>query len=137
MAYNPKSLANLKKGGIKGKEAQDAQAKGVEKRREKKTLREIAEIIGSLPAKVICPDGTEMDDATLDVDLVMQQYKKAHNGDTKAARFIMKLKGEDIDKHEVTGADGAPLFTGFRDILPQMPNIEKIIAERDKEHEDE
>lgn len=139
MAYNPKSLQNLKRGGIKAKEAQ---ALGAEAKRKKKSMREWADIFGSKEVDVTLaklPDGTKITEKTdFDGAVVFAMYQQAINkGNTKAAKLLMELRGELIDKHEVTGADGAPLFTGFRDILPQMPNIEKIIAERDKEHEEE
>lgn len=63
-------------------------------RRRKKAMREWAELIGALPAKVMRPDGTLLEEADLDADVVMQQYRKAHDGNTKAAVFIADLKGE-------------------------------------------
>lgn len=65
-----------------------------EARRRKKAMKEWAEIIGALPARVVCPDGKGLEDADLDADVVMQQYRAAHNGSTKAAQFIANLKGE-------------------------------------------
>lgn len=74
-------------------------------RRKKKAMREWAEIIGALPAKVVCPDGSLLDDADLDADTMMQQYRKAHNGDTKAATFIANLKGELKQNIELPGME--------------------------------
>lgn len=68
------------------------------KRKEEKNLREWAKIIGGIKTNVALPDGTLCKDATLDADLIMQQYRKAHAGDTKAARFIAELKGELIQQ---------------------------------------
>lgn len=87
-----------------------------EARRERKRMREWAELIGSLPTPVVCPDGTKLDDGDLDADLVMAQYRAAHKGSTKAATFIAKLKGEIIDRSEVD-AD-------VRSSFPDLPDIE-------------
>lgn len=74
-------------------------------RRRKKAMREWAEIIGALPAKVVCPDGSLLEDADLDADAMMQQYRKAHKGDTKAATFIANLKGEHKQNIELPGME--------------------------------
>lgn len=75
-------------------------------RRAKKTMREWAEIIGSIETPVTQPDGTMIEDGDLDADIVMAQYRKAHKGDTKAAAFLAKLKGVLEDKVAVSG----PMF---------------------------
>lgn len=72
--------ANSRKGGI---------ASGVARRR-KKTLREIMEIYGQMPAEEL--DGVSNDEA-----LVVAQYKLAKSdkaGSTGAASFIRDTKGE-------------------------------------------
>lgn len=73
-----------------------------EARRRKKAMKEWAEIIGSLPAKVVSPDGSTLAEADLDADLIMQQYRAAHNGSTKAATFLANLKGEMEQKVNVS-----------------------------------
>lgn len=66
-----------------------------EARRRKKAMREWAEIIGAIKTNVSRPDGSLMEDADLDADVVMAQYRKAHKGDTKAAQWLANLKGEE------------------------------------------
>lgn len=73
-------------------------------RRAKKTMREWAEIIGSIEVPVTQPDGTALDGGDLDAGIVMAQYRKAHKGDTKAAEFLAKLKGAMEDKVAVAGS---------------------------------
>lgn len=75
----------------------------VEARRRKKAMKEWAEIIGALPIDVVGPDGKKIEDADLDAAAVMAQYRKASKGDTRAARLILDLRGELVQRVEHTG----------------------------------
>lgn len=73
-------------------------------RRENKTLREIAKIIGEKPITITNPDGTK-ETVTYNVAMLNAQYKKAiTEGNTKAAEFIAKLRGEMEDKVSLNGS---------------------------------
>jgi hypothetical protein len=75
-----------------------------EVRKENKTLREIAKIIGEKPITITNPDGTK-ETVTYNVAMLNAQYKKAiTEGNTKAAEFIAKLRGEMEDKVSLNGS---------------------------------
>ena len=75
-----------------------------EVRKENKTLREIAKIIGEKLITITNPDGTK-ETVTYNVAMLNAQYKKAiTEGNTKAAEFIAKLKGEMEDKVSLNGS---------------------------------
>lgn len=87
------AVANGKKGGV---------ASGIA-RREKKTLRELAEMLGQLKVtdeKVVAKmkeAGLEPDSFTHDMAIMMKQYELAEKDDmksTSAAQFIRDTKGE-------------------------------------------
>ena len=64
-------------------------------RRRKKTLRELAEIIGEKTITIKQPDGTKID-VTYDYALVSELFKKAIVlGDVSAAKTLINLKGEE------------------------------------------
>ena len=101
-----------RKGGIASGEA----------RRRKKAMREWAELIGSLPTPVVCPDGTPLEEADLDADVVMQQYRKAHKGDTKAAQFIANLKGEE----QLAGISNTTILVRSEEEAQKLRDIDKL-----------
>jgi hypothetical protein len=75
-----------------------------EVRKENKTLREIAKIIGEKPITITNPDGTK-ETVTYNVAMLNAQFKKAiTEGNTKAAEFIAKLRGEMEDKVSLNGS---------------------------------
>ena len=68
--------------------------KSAEVRREKKRMREWAEIIGEKDTTVINADGEE-ETMPYDMAVVVSMYQKAiDERDVRAAEFIAKLKGE-------------------------------------------
>lgn len=80
-----------RKGGIASGEA----------RRRKKTMREWAEVLGQCKMTLKMPDGSELA-ADINAAVVLKQMNKAINkGDTNAAAFLMRLRGEDVQRHEV------------------------------------
>ena len=64
-----------------------------EQRRQRKTMKEWAEIFGELPVSITGPDGSTQQTNTMG-NIVAAQMAKATKGDTKAARFIAELLGD-------------------------------------------
>ena len=64
-----------------------------EARREKKRMKEWAQIFGALPAKVVTNDGQEISTDNLGA-IMAAQIEKARRGDTKAAKFVAAVLGE-------------------------------------------
>ncbi len=96
-----KAVANGKKGGI---------ASGIAKR-EKKTLRELAEMIGQTKVsdKAILEKlealGLDKENFTHDMAIMMKQYEiaeKDNQKSTSAAQFIRDTKGEAPNKNEIS-----------------------------------
>lgn len=111
------------------KRGRKAGLKSAEKRREKKRMREWAEIIGNKEISIINADGTE-ETVPYDAAMINAMYQKAiQEGDVRACEFIAKLKGEFVDKVDVTS--GGKAFTGFSSVLPHYPNIEQVVAEQE------
>lgn len=76
-----------------------------EARRRKKSMREWAEILGECLMTLKLPDGTKVD-ADINAAVVLKQMEKAINkSDTNAAAFLMRLRGEDVQKHEFVDED--------------------------------
>lgn len=101
------TVEEAKKGGLAS----------VDARRRKKSMREIAQMIGSAKLtdekaiKKICDlFGVDNEDVNHDFVVVAKQFAKAEKGDTQSAKFIADLKGEIKQNLEVTGADGKPLI---------------------------
>ena len=108
--------------------------KSAEVRREKKRMREWAEIIGEKDVTIINADGIE-ETMPYDGAVVASMYQKAINEqDVRAAEFIAKLKGEN-EPTKVDITTGGQAFRGFSSVLPQYPNIEEICAKIDAERE--
>lgn len=89
------------------KTAEEARTKGRaggiksgESKRRKRSMREWAEIIGAVEREIELPDGQTMS-ADYAAEVVLKQFKKAQQGDTKAADFLMRLRGEEVQKHEI------------------------------------
>lgn len=103
---HPENLKNFKKGETEkqrkgGHASQEAQ-------RRKRTMREWAELMGSLPMKrgkttdpKAAEDMTKNSDhptnLTMDGAVIAAMYAKAAKGDVRAAEYIAKLKGQTTD----------------------------------------
>ena len=112
------------------KRGRKAGLKSAEKRREKKRMREWAEIIGNKEISIINADGSE-ETVPYDAAIINAMYQKAiQEQDVKACEFIAKLKGEFVDKVDITG--GGKEFTGFSSVLPYYPNIEEVVAKQEQ-----
>lgn len=78
-----------KKNGVKG-----GVASGIA-RRKKKTMRELAKIVNSLPLssknKQQLPDGIDEENATFQMAFIVKVYQQAIKGDTKAMQLWVNL----------------------------------------------
>lgn len=88
-----------------------------ESRRRKKTMREIAVMLGEArvtsqkTVQQLCSIyGIESEDVTHDLAVIARQYSEAEKGNVQSARYISELKGEIKNKTELTGAEGKPLI---------------------------
>lgn len=114
---------NGKKGGIASGEA----------RRRKKTMRELAVIVNSLPLssrnKAQLPDGIKEDEMTFQMGFIIKVYQQALKGDTKAMKLWVELSNtldEERNKLEIKKLkaeikklnDNASLSTDIEDLTP-------------------
>ena len=89
------SADEAREGGRKGGIASGAA------RRRKKSMREWAEVLGEVAMHLKTPDGADVPDGNAAAAVVLKQYQKAINkSDTNAAAFLMRLRGEDVQKVE-------------------------------------
>ena len=114
---------NGKKGGIASGEA----------RRRKKTMRELAVIVNSLPLssknKAQMPDGIKEDEMTFQMGFIIKVYQQALKGDTKAMKLWVELSNtldEERNKLEIKKLkaeikklnDDASSSTNIEDLTP-------------------
>lgn len=91
-----------KKNGIKGGKASG------EARRKKKSMREMAKLVNSLPMssknKAQLPDGIDEEEATFQMAFIVKVYQQAVKGDTKAMKLWIDLSNtldEERNKLEI------------------------------------
>lgn len=107
------SQEEAKKGGI---------ASGAARRR-KRDMREWAEILGQTLMTMKTPDGQTVAEGDMAAAVVLKQYQKAINkSDTAAAAFLMRLRGEDVQK--VEQVDDEVKQAAIREQLKQLYGIE-------------
>lgn len=100
-----KAMANGRKGGIASGEA----------KRKKRTMREIAEMIGSMEVKdaktleIMRENGFE-GVITQDIASFFAMYKKAQSGDPAAMKFIAEMRGQYSTRVEVEPIQPKPLI---------------------------
>lgn len=106
---HPENLRPHKKGDPAAKETgRNGAIKSNEAQRRKRTMREWAELMGSLPMKrgkttdpKAAEDMTKNSDhptnLTMDGAVIAAMYAKAAKGDVRAAEYIAKLKGQTTD----------------------------------------
>ena len=114
---------NGRKGGIASGEA----------RRRKKTMRELAVIVNSLPLssknKAQLPDGIKEDEMTFQMGFIIKVYQQALKGDTKAMKLWVDLSNtldEERNKLEIKKLkaeikklnDDASASTNIEDLTP-------------------
>ena len=107
------SQEEAKKGGI---------ASGAARRR-KRDMREWAEVLGQTLMTMKTPDGQTVADGDMAAAVVLKQYQKAINkSDTAAAAFLMRLRGEDVQK--VEQVDDEVKRNAIREQLKQLYGIQ-------------
>ena len=102
-----------RKGGIASGEA----------RRRKKNMKAWAMALGELPITMVAPKGDKIEDGDLAGAVVLKQYRKAlDEADTAAAAFLMRLRGEDVQK--VEQVDDEVKRNAIREQLQKLYGIE-------------
>lgn len=92
-------------------------------RRRKRDMREWAEILGQTLMTMKTPDGKEVAEGDMAAAVVLKQYQKAiSKSDTAAAAFLMRLRGEDVQK--VEQVDDEVKTAAIREQLKQLYGIE-------------
>lgn len=108
MANGHKNLIPIKKGELSTEQAKQRGRKGGiasgKARREKRTMKELLEIALSIEIK-----NSKGEKATMKEASAIQLATKAAKGDLKAIDLMSKLLGEQVQKTEITGADGNPI----------------------------
>lgn len=102
--YSDKNIAEHNFKNLTAEEQRKIASQGgkasVEARRQKKTLREIGEMIGSLDIKsdknreILRQAGIKDEDMINDVGMLFRLNLKAQQGDTRAIELLAKLRGE-------------------------------------------
>ena len=128
-----------KKNGVKGGIASG------EARRKKKTMRELAVIVNSLPLspknKAQMPDGIKEDEMTFQMGFIIKVYQQALKGDTKAMKLWVELSNtldEERNKLEIKKLkaeikklnDDASASTNIEDLTP----LADMLKEEDNEN---
>lgn len=99
-----------------------------EARRQKKTLKQIGDMIGGLNIKseknraILRDAGINDDDMINDVGMMFRLNLKAQNGDTKAIELLSKLRGQLKEQISAEVADVTPLV----DLTKRVKNGEVI-----------
>lgn len=100
-------------------------------RREKKTLKQIGEMIGSLNIKseknraIMREAGIQDEDMINDVGMMFRLNLKAQQGDTKAIELLAKLRGQLKEQISAEVADVTPLV----DLTKRVKNGEVVDGE--------
>lgn len=124
---NERSPSEVRENGRKGGVASG------EARRKKKTMRELAVIVNSLPLssknKAQLPDGIKEDEMTFQMGFIIKVYQQALKGDTKAMKLWVELSNtldEERNKLEIKKLkaeikklnDDASASTNIEDLTP-------------------
>ena len=119
MAVHPNSLKaleeNRKRTQFSGELAVEYQKRSCEKKRQKKTLAELASIFGNLKAdektcELLKKQGVDNENLTHDMGMIYGLYASAMRGNSNAGRVIAELRG-DLKQQQtnVTVNNGNPL----------------------------
>lgn len=85
-------------------------------RAQKKTLRELAEIIGAMPVKnpktiaIMQKAGFDTDQMTNDMAMMLGLQLKAQNGDPSAAKLLAEMRGQYSTRVEVEPVQPKPII---------------------------
>lgn len=86
------------------------------KHKEKKTLRELAEIVGQMPVKnpktiaIMQKAGFDTEQMTNDMAMMLGLQLKAQSGDPSAAKLLSELRGQYSTRVEVEPVQPKPLI---------------------------
>lgn len=120
---------NGRKGGIASGKA----------RREKRTFREIAEMIGAMPANERTRENVKKvvrmkdKDISYDVAIVVNNVMRAVNGDARAADWLSRVKGEDKIQAEISGSISTPRELSKTEAAELLKSLEDKLAVKDTE----
>ena len=114
---------NGRKGGI---------AKG-ENAKERKRLRELAEIIANETISTTMPDGSKRS-TTFSEALIIGQYREAMKGKTEAAKFLATLLGDFVEKKEETVKAEVKTEDNDFDLLDEETQMEIVRKIQDAKH---
>ena len=138
---NERSPSEVRENGRKGGIASG------ETRRRKKTMRELAVIVNSLPLssknKTQLPDGIKEDEMTFQMGFIIKVYQQALKGDTKAMKLWVELSNTLEDKKteleikklkaEIKKLnDDASASTNIEDLTP----LADMLKEEDEDNND-
>lgn len=94
-------------------------------RRRKKTMRELAEVLGSLAIEVSLPNGKKKK-ATFDEAVIMAQYQNAiKKGNVKSAYFLAQLKGE-LEQNINVSSDQPIIMVNSQEEKDKLDNMQNI-----------
>lgn len=108
-------------------------------RREKRTFREIAEMIGAMPANERTRENVKKvvrmkdKDITYDVAIVVNNVMRAVNGDARAADWLSRVKGEDKIQAEISGSISTPRELSKTEAAELLKSLEDKLAVKDTE----
>ena len=115
---------NGRKGGIASGEA----------KRERKRLRELAEIIANETISTTMPDGSKRS-TTFSEALIIGQYREAMKGKTEAAKFLATIMGDFVEKKEETVKAEVSTEDPYADMpIESQERIAKVILEERHKH---
>ena len=127
--------------GRQGRSSEEARTNGAkgglasgEARRERKRLRELAEIIANETISTTMPDGSKRS-TTFSEALIIGQYREAMKGKTEAAKFLATIMGDFVEKKEETVKAEVSTDDPYADMpIESQERIAKVILEERHKH---
>ena len=127
--------------GRQGRSSEEARTNGAkgglasgEARRERKRLRELAEIIANETISTTMPDGSKRS-TTFSEALIIGQYREAMKGKTEAAKFLATIMGDFVEKKEETVKAEVSSEDPYADMpIESQERIAKVILEERHKH---
>ena len=127
--------------GRQGRSSEEARTNGAkgglasgEARRERKRLRELAEIIANETISITMPDGSKRS-TTFSEALIIGQYRGAMKGKTEAAKFLATIMGDFVEKKEETVKAEVSSEDPYADMpIESQERIAKVILEERHKH---
>ena len=126
--------------GRQGRSSEEARTNGAkgglasgEARRERKRLRELAEIIANETISTTMPDGSKRS-TTFSEALIIGQYREAMKGKTEAAKFLATIMGDFVEKKEETVKAEVKTEDNDFDLLDEETQMEIVRKIQDAKH---